>query len=246
MSRVLTLTICLLIFGCSGRPVDPEKIKNYQGNYLDTFKYQDLSSNVLSALKTARNEGNGLSGRIEYSLTHYKNDVVEWHGKSIKSYRPAENGVTRIKTEELVNEFPNLTIYEMSYLGLSQFDAQALKPGWRNLYSDYRVADLDFIQADPLEGLNFKMELGRRTQIADFWKREVNCEAKGSQYEASSIHNTFTGYALDFKCLTTDGSGDLIEVRNTSYLIDYSLFIPREIRNISGKYIYSPTLVELK
>jgi len=238
VKQIVVLAFCLSALGCSSKLMEPKDIKEYEGNYIDTFVYSDLSSSVKSALKVIPDETVSFSGTLDFSVIHYKKDVLEWEGTETKIFYPIQKGITRIITKQFVNDFLNLTTYEMSYLGFAQVDVQSFKPGHRYFWSNHRMADLELIEADPQKGMHYKMEIGRRSQIADYWEREVKCETKGEAYEASTIHIKFKGQAIDFKCSMTADGDELLGVEEVAYLIDHHLYIPHESRNISGKYVY--------
>jgi hypothetical protein len=238
---VIRLTVVALIFvlaGCSQKLMEPRDIKDYDGNYIDTFTFDDLASDVRSEVQEEVKTDSNFSGKVTYTVKHFKKDVLDWEGEEIKTFIPDSNGLHRIETKQYINEFLSLTTFEVSYLGLAQLDVQSYKPGYRYFRSDYHIAELNLIETDPEIGLHYKMELGRRSQISDFWKREVQCKPKSEKYPASNLHEKLAGDAIDFSCTLRSDDQELLGDELVSYIIGSKFFITKNNRNTSGSYVY--------
>jgi hypothetical protein len=238
VSRFIVLAFVFVLASCSSKLMEPRDIKDYEGRYIDTFTFEDLASDVRSEVKEKVKTLSNFSGKITYTVKHYKKDVLDWEGKEIKEFIPDSNGLHRIETKQYINDFLSLTTFEMSYLGIAQLDVQSYKPGHRYFRSNHHIAELKFIETNPVIGLHYKMEIGRRTQIADYWVREVQCKPKGEQYLASNLHAKLQGSAIDFKCTIRSEDQELLGDELVSYIVDSKFFITKENRNTSGSYLY--------
>jgi len=235
--RLLSLTLVLFLIGCSnklGRVID---LEDHEGNYIDIFVLDDLSSDVRSEFEDK--VSSNFSGTITYEIERIQHDVLEWKGEEIKTFTPDQKGTFRIETKRYKNGFLAKNVFELAYLGYVQLDVQAYQPGYKYFWPNHFLGDIEFKESNPEVGLQYDYWFGPRSSIhGGHTKRSVVCEPEGEHYPASDLHEDIPGDALDFICSLRQENGVLIGDDLVSYLFDSKTFVLKTERTVSGTSHY--------
>lgn len=235
-----------LVAGCSSNKVfRPEEIKEYPGDYIDAFTYEQLPVAIKAEID-ALSPGTGIyPSEIKYSVKFSSSGVLMWEGVETSRIKAEPHGLLQVVEDREINGFLSQKAYRLSLMGILGLDYQIFRPGFREFSHNARVAKLGFIEKDPLAGLRFVSEHGSRIQLADYWKHELRCTSEGEPRDAATINPALTGKAHDFKCTGYAVGSQPTSITRVTYVPVIDYFITRETKDVAGTAVYTLESISL-
>ncbi len=238
----LRMAVLLLVFvsGCSSNKVPrPEDITKYSGNYIDKFTYDQLPTAARDGIDALALKSGQFPSELKYSVRYSTSGVLVWQGVETSQIKEDSHGLLRVVEDREINGFLSQKTYRLSLMGLLGLDYQTYRPGYREFSYNARVVKLSFLEKDPLKGLRFVSEHGSRTQIADYWKFEMDCVNEGEPRDASTINSNLQGKAYDFKCTGYAVGKQPTSISRVTYVPSINYFIARETKDVGGTSVYT-------